>query len=108
LKYSIRDLKRINPVVRCDTYEQAESLLRHLAEQGIWDVPQTAAVLRRYHENGAKTCYRLFEAGWCDVDYYRSIRKEIVDFEDVAAVLGISYTEVVPVSFSLSAADMFR
>lgn len=74
-----------NTVVRCKTYEEAETLLKYLVAKGVWEPQTTERLIARYAECGdGIPCYHISEAKWCrDVWYEKNSSCEIIDFCDI-------------------------
>lgn len=82
-----------NPVnaIRCETQEEANTLLGILAEAGI-DTPSSDSWTT--HEQD--TCYRMrdFHAGWCFTDYYTSRGYNIIDFSSLMNTSNVSLLDI--------------
>lgn len=72
-------------VVRCNTQEEADSLLEYLAFKGVWGESQVKILKKRWSDYGNQTCYHLSKPSWCYASYYATNYPsyDIVDFCDI-------------------------
>lgn len=75
-------------VVRCNTQEEADLLLEHLAFKGVWSESEVKILKERWSDYGNETCYHLSEPSWCYASYYATKYPyyDIVDFCDIYKV----------------------
>lgn len=80
--FDVSGLDASNTVVRCDTQEEADILLKYLNAKGVWSEQQISSLSKRWADYGSSTCYHLSLPSWCYVDYYKRNYPEwcIVDF----------------------------
>ena len=71
-------------VVRCATQDEADILLAHLKDKGVWKQSHIEGLSKEWSRHGSSTCYHMSERSWCYDTWYREAAPGllIVDFQD--------------------------